>query len=110
MNSRALIVIAGFLLICVEVLCENKVNQVWIPDNRDGSYTNPIIFADYSDPDVIRVGDDFYMTASSFNCSPGLPILHSRDLVNWTIVGHAAQALPSPDFDTPQHEIGRAHV
>ena len=46
----------------------------------DGTYTNPIIDADYSDPDVIRVGDDFYLTASSFNCVPGLPILHSKDV------------------------------
>ncbi|KAA6326642.1 Non-reducing end alpha-L-arabinofuranosidase BoGH43A, partial [termite gut metagenome] len=44
-----------------------------------GVYQNPILHADYSDPDVIRVGDDFYMTASSFNCVPGLPILHSKD-------------------------------
>jgi len=49
------------------------------------TYTNPIIDADYSDPDVIRVGDDFYLTASSFNSIPGLPILHSRDLVNWNL-------------------------
>jgi beta-xylosidase len=46
----------------------------------DSTYTNPIIDADYSDPDVIRVGNDFYLTASSFNCIPGLPILHSKDL------------------------------
>src|SRR5437899_9966132 len=54
------------------------------------TYRNPIIFADYSDPDVIRAGDDYYLVASSFRCVPGLPILHSRDLVNWTIVAHAA--------------------
>ena len=53
----------------------------WTPDNGDGTYRNPILYADYSDPDVIRHGDDFWMTASSFNCTPGLPILHSCDLV-----------------------------
>lgn len=73
-----LILIAVFFFICAEVSGVGSARQVWRPDNRDGTYTNPIIFADYSDPDVIRVGDDFYMTASSFNCSPGLPILHSR--------------------------------
>ena len=78
----------------------------WVPDNGDGTYRNPVIFADYSDPDVVRVGDDFYMVASSFQHAPGLPILHSRDLVNWTIVGHAAQRLPSPTYDTPQHGQG----
>ena len=72
-----------------------------------GSYTNPIIDADYSDPDVIRIGDDFYLTASSFNCVPGLPILHSKDLVNWKIIGHALQRQPPYDvFAKPQHGNG----
>ncbi|MBQ9338844.1 MAG: family 43 glycosylhydrolase [Paludibacteraceae bacterium] len=53
------------------------------------SYTNPILYADYSDPDAIRVGKDYYMTASSFNCSPGLPILHSTNLVDWEIISYA---------------------
>ena len=52
-------------------------------------YSNPIIHADWSDPDVCRVGDDYYMTASSFNQFPGLPILHSKDLVNWVQIGAA---------------------
>jgi len=70
-----------FLFLFVFSIQQNFA-QVWVPDNGDGTYTNPIIHADYSDPDVVRVGDDFYMTASSFNCIPGLPILHSKDLVN----------------------------
>ncbi len=78
----------------------------WVPDNGDGTYTNPIIYADYSDPDVVRVGNDFYLVASSFNCVPGLPILHSNDLVNWTIVGHALAQLPSPEFVTPRQGKG----
>jgi len=53
-----------------------------------GTYRNPVLHADWSDPDVIRVGDDFYLVASSFHRVPGLPILHSRDLVNWSIIGH----------------------
>lgn len=77
--------------------------DVWTPDNGDGSYANPIIYADYSDPDVIRVGDDYYMTSSSFSHFPGLPILHSKDLVNWTIIGHAAPHYPYNEFDVPQH-------
>ncbi|MBN2182361.1 MAG: glycoside hydrolase 43 family protein [Sedimentisphaerales bacterium] len=81
-------------------------NIVWQPDNEDGTYKNPVIFADYSDPDVIRVGDDFYMTASSFNCVPGLPILHSKDLVNWKIIGHAIQRFEDERFDLPQHGNG----
>jgi beta-xylosidase len=57
-------------------------------------YKNPVLRVDYSDPDVCRVGEDFYMTASSFNCVPGLPVLHSRDLVRWNLVGHAIERLP----------------
>ena len=70
-------------------------SQVWSPDNGDGTYTNPVINADYSDPDVCvgPSGEDYYMTASSFHCTPGLPILHSKDLVNWEIVGYALQNL-----------------
>ena len=51
-------------------------------------YQNPILCADYSDPDIVRVGDDFFMVSSSFNHVPALPILHSTDLVNWTIINH----------------------
>ncbi len=76
-------------------------------DNGDGTYTNPIVHADYSDPDVIRVGDDYYMTASSFNAVPGLPILHSKDLVNWRIINHALRVLPPVEhFRKPQHGGG----
>jgi beta-xylosidase len=78
----------------------------WSPDQGDGNYRNPIICADYSDPDVIRSGDDFYLTASSFNCTPGLPILHSRDLVNWTIINHALKNLPGEQYQSVQPGCG----
>jgi len=68
--------------------------SVRFADNGDGTYKNPIINSDYSDPDVIRVGDKFYMTASSFNCIPGLPILESYDLVNWNLIGYALDKQP----------------
>jgi beta-xylosidase len=74
-----------------------QVSKVWVADNGDGTYKNPIIHADYSDPDAIRVGDDYYMISSSFNFTPGLPILHSKDLVNWTLVGHALGNLDYSD-------------
>jgi beta-xylosidase len=83
------------------------VSRVWAADRGDGTYQNPIIHADYSDPDVIRVGADFYMAASSFNAAPGLPILHSKDLVNWTIIGHALARQPPFDvYSRPQHGNG----
>ena len=67
---------------------DSKISKVWVADNGDGTYKNPILYADYSDPDIERVGDDYYMVASSFNCAPGLPILHSNDLVNWKVLGY----------------------
>ena len=86
---------------------QNSVSQTWISDLGNGKYRNPVLNADYSDPDVCRVGDDYYMTASSFNCVPGLPILHSKDLVNWKLIGHAIQRLEPQDvFSTMQHGNG----
>jgi beta-xylosidase len=84
-------------------------SQVWCPDNGDGTYTNPIINADYSDPDICvgASGEDFYMTASSFQCAPGLPVLHSKDLVNWQIIGHALrEQTPYEVFNQPAHGMG----
>jgi beta-xylosidase len=105
--SRAIEKIAvAFLLSSILVACASGgsrdggrdamqalASAPWVADLGNGAFKNPVLFADYSDPDVIRVGDDFYLTASSFTCVPGLPILHSKDLVNWEIVGHAAQRL-----------------
>lgn len=56
---------------------------------RVGKYTNFVLFADMSDPDVIRVGNDYFMVTSTFHLCPGLTVLHSTDLVNWEIIGHA---------------------
>lgn len=75
----------------------------WVADTGNGKYRNPVIYADYSDPDAIRVGDDYYMISSSFAHFPGIPILHSKDLVNWTIIGHAVMNYPFPEFSSPQH-------
>ena len=86
---------------------EAYVSQVWSPDLGDGTYKNPVIHADYSDPDVCAVGNDFYLTASSFACAPGLPILHSTDLVNWEIVNYALPRLVPEDFySTARHGKG----
>ena len=99
-------IIVLFLLLA-GALSAQQVSEVWAPDLGNGKYKNPIIDADYSDPDVCRVGDDYYMTSSSFNCIPALQILHSKDLVNWTIIGCAAERLaPEDDFSKPQHGNG----
>ncbi|WP_255949913.1 glycoside hydrolase family 43 protein [Streptomyces odontomachi] len=76
-------------------------------DLGDGRYRNPILHADWSDPDPVRVGEDFYLTASSFGRAPGLPLLHSTDLVNWTLVGHALERLEPPEeFAEPRQDCG----
>ena len=82
------------------------MKRLWKADLGNGIYQNPILFADYSDPDVIRVGDVYYMTASSFNYIPGLPILTSKDLVNWKLVNYALDCIEDENYDTPQHAKG----
>lgn len=86
---------------------KNTVSDVWVADLGNGSYKNPVLYADYSDPDVCRVGKDYYMTASSFNCIPGLPVLHSNDLVNWELVNYALPKQPPVEvYDKIQHGNG----
>ena len=112
-------------VVCLPLLASAQyVSKVWSPDrsaegrlqgkNGDGTYTNPVINADYSDPDVCvgASGEDYYMTASSFQCVPGLPILHSKDLVNWEIINYALGNLYEGDealiehFSSPRHGAG----
>ena len=82
------------------------MEYLWKADLEDGTYKNPLLFADYSDPDVIRVDDTYYMTASSFNYVPGLPILTSKDLVNWKLVNYALDKINYEKYDIPQHSKG----
>ncbi|MFG6685772.1 glycoside hydrolase 43 family protein [Mariniflexile sp. HNIBRBA6329] len=95
------IVISFFALLSIK-----NTAQIWTPDLGNGTYKNPILYADYSDPDVIRVGDDFYMVASSFNAMPGIPVLHSKDLVNWKLINHVYNKLPFEKYDKPAHGEG----
>ncbi len=96
-----------FILSSLALVTKAQVSTVWQPDLGNGKYKNPVIDADYSDPDAIRVGNDFYMVSSSFNAVPGLPILHSKDLVNWTIIGHALKRqTPFDHFSKTQHGNG----
>ncbi|TGE23437.1 glycoside hydrolase family 43 protein [Hymenobacter metallicola] len=83
------------------------LSKVWVPDLGNGTYKNPVLYADYSDPDVVRVGNDYYLTSSSFNAVPGLQVLHSTDLVNWTIIGAVfTQQPPQARYNLPQHGNG----
>ncbi len=69
-------------------------------------YENPILQGDYSDPDVIRVGEDYYMVSSSFTYLPGIPVLHSTDLVHWRLINHVVRSLPFARYDRPAHQCG----
>ena len=74
-------------------------HRSWAADNGNGTYSNPLFYDEFSDPDMIRVGDDYYLTGTTMHTMPGLPILHSRDLVNWRIIGYAFDRLDlGPDF------------
>lgn len=71
----------------------------WTSDNGNGTFTNPLFFDEFSDPDMIRVGDDYYLTGTTMHTMPGLPILHSRDLVNWEFLTYAVDRLNfGPEF------------
>ena len=96
----------NFLILLSLIISIKVYTQVWVPDLGNGRYKNPVLFADYSDPDVISAGDDFYMVASSFNAMPGIPVLHSKDLVNWEIIGHVYDRLPFEKYDKPAHGQG----
>jgi beta-xylosidase len=104
---KQLLILFSLVLSLHSFAQKNYVSKVWVADNGDGTYKNPVINADYSDPDAIRVGDNFYMISSSFEDVPGLPILQSKDLVNWTIIGHALKRLPPYEhFSVPHHGEG----
>lgn len=73
--------------------------QTWTPDNGNGTFTNPLFYEEFSDPDLIRVGEDYYLTGTTMHSLPGLPVLQSRDLVNWKLLGYALQRLDlGPEF------------
>ena len=93
--------LALFAAMTAPLLAAEGQSPQW-GDQGNGTFRNPIIAADFSDPDVIRVGEDYYMVASTFEGAPGVPVLHSRDLVNWRIISHALPDLAAlgADFTT----------
>ncbi|MBD5419892.1 MAG: glycosyl hydrolase 43 family protein [Bacteroides sp.] len=105
MNRSTFLPIAA-LAVLMAAPAYADVSKAYVSDLGNGKYQNPIINADYSDPDVVRVGDDYYMTSSSFANLPALQILHSKDLVNWTLVGAVADKYPDAAFDGVSHGNG----
>src|SRR6267378_2372136 len=70
-----------------------KPPSTWHADNGDGTFTNPLFYDEFSDPDMIHVGQDYYITGTTMHAMPGLPVLHSKDLVNWNLLGYAFDRL-----------------
>lgn len=102
---KKLLFIVG-LMMAYPVMAQYR-SEVWVSDEGNGMYKNPVLYADYSDPDVCAVGGDYFLTASSFNCTPGLPILHSKDLVNWKIVNYALKKVePVEYYNEARHGKG----
>lgn len=88
-----------FLFLLLFMHCQFTIAQQTgkFGDQGDGTFRNPVIAADFSDPDPVRVGDDYYMVSSTFESYPGVSVLHSKDLVNWKIVGAALTDLVAAD-------------
>lgn len=82
-----------FLLVMCLMLSQMSFTYAWQPDKGDGTFTNPVMYADYPDPSMIRVGNYFYLATSTFVNSPGLVICRSEDMVNWEIAGHCIDRL-----------------
>ncbi|HZZ56550.1 MAG TPA: glycoside hydrolase 43 family protein [Opitutaceae bacterium] len=89
----ARLVLALAVLACARAGGAPALRRTWMADNGNGTYTNPLFYDEFSDPDVIRVGDDYYLTGTTMHAMPGLPVLHSRDLVNWDFVAYACRKL-----------------
>lgn len=82
------------------------MEPLWKADLGNGFYRNPILYTDYSDPDVIQAGGDYYMISSSFTYVPGVPLLHSKDLVNWELINYVVRELPFERYKNPAHGAG----
>jgi xylan 1,4-beta-xylosidase len=88
--------IASAVSICLLILASSlrpTHADTWKADNGNGTFSNPLFFDEFSDCDLIRVGRDFYLTGTTMHSMPGLPVLHSRDLVNWRFLSYALDRL-----------------
>ncbi|MGZ3920537.1 MAG: glycoside hydrolase family 43 protein [Bacteroidia bacterium] len=84
--------------VCAQV--KNQQKQVWTPDNGNGTFTNPLMWGDWPDPDIIRVDDEFYLISTSMQYVPGCPIAKSKDLVNWEMASYAVSRFDEdPRYD-----------
>src|SRR5689334_14313961 len=101
------------LLLSVAFIATGRAaSPSWTADNGNGTFSNPLFYDEFSDPDIIRVGADFYMTGTTMHSMPGLPVLHSTDLVNWRFVSYASEQLdlgPAYRLEGGQSIYGQGH-
>jgi beta-xylosidase len=112
---RAIGFIASSVIFCLATACCTQAQprpaaptspSSWVADNGNGTYTNPLFYEEFSDPDVIRVGDTYYLTGTTMHTMPGLPVLRSKDLVNWELASYAFDRLDlGPEFRLEGREI-----
>ena len=81
---KKILFLAG-MMACGSLAGAQEISKTWVADKGNGTYQNPVLHADYSDPDICAAGDDFYMTASSFNCIPGIPIALSSEIAAFVL-------------------------
>ena len=90
-STRAFAVVAALTVCCSAAAAPPPTT--WTADDGNGTYTNPLFYEEFSDPDLIRVGTDYYLTGTTMHSMPGLPVLHSKDLVNWEFLSYALDKL-----------------
>lgn len=96
---RMMIKACHWLFLLAAAANAQSASTTWTADNGNGTYTNPLFYDEFSDPDILRVGDDYYLTGTTMHSMPGLPILHSKDLVNWKMIGYVFDRLDlGPEF------------
>jgi xylan 1,4-beta-xylosidase len=91
-----LTLLAGIVPICrgqVASPSKNSPSQSWTADNGNGTYSNPLFYEEFEDPDVIRVGEDYYLAGTTMHMNPGLIVLYSKDLVNWELASYCMDHL-----------------
>jgi beta-xylosidase len=94
------------LLLSVMAVCAHAQNKSWTADNGNGTFTNPLFYDEFSDPDILRVGDDYYLAGTTMHAVPGLVILHSKDLVNWENIAYCFDRFDFTDdrFSLKNHQ------
>jgi len=90
LKTTALFFLFGIIALPVKLMAQlPAAENIWTADNGNGTFKNPFLWGDWPDPDIIRVGDEFYFVSTSMHYVPGCPVLKSKDLVNWEMAGYA---------------------